>query len=122
VAIDRPLETAIQHQRSGQLDEAEAAYRQALDLRPNDPEVLRRLGMLYAGSGRSEPAVRYLSRAAEAYVDLALRLAQDRELNAQASRAILARADRVFETAAVVDMLEDCLARILNEAESRDGR
>lgn len=48
----------------GELDEAEAKYREALDKRPDDPTALYNLGTLLRVSGRRDEALATLRRAA----------------------------------------------------------
>ena len=54
-----------QHYLDGEIDEAEAAYREALELRPNDPSALYHLGVLLRVTGRRDEAVDTLQRAAD---------------------------------------------------------
>ena len=48
----------------GEIEEAEAKYRQALHRRPDDPSALYNLGTLLRVSGRGEEALRVLRKAA----------------------------------------------------------
>jgi tetratricopeptide (TPR) repeat protein len=48
----------------GEIEEAEAKYRQALKRRPDDPSALYNLGTLLRVSGRGEEALRVLRKAA----------------------------------------------------------
>jgi len=48
----------------GEIEDAEAKYRQALERRPDDPSALYNLGTLLRVSGRSEEALRVLRKAA----------------------------------------------------------
>jgi tetratricopeptide (TPR) repeat protein len=49
---------------AGQLDEAEALYRQALAVAPDEAEIAHRLGLLALGRDRSEEAVHWFRQAA----------------------------------------------------------
>lgn len=52
-------------QRSGRVEEAEAAFRRALELQPERPETLANLGILQAERGKVEQAITTLRRAVE---------------------------------------------------------
>ncbi|MGQ9837221.1 MAG: tetratricopeptide repeat protein [Cyanobacteriota bacterium] len=57
------LEAATQWHQSGNLQQAEAAYRQVLSLQPNQPDALHLLGILYYQTGRLEEALAAISEA-----------------------------------------------------------
>ena len=54
----------VQRHQAGALEEAEAAYRQALALRPNDADCLDMMGILAHQTGRGDLAVRHFRKAA----------------------------------------------------------
>ena len=54
----------VQRHQAGALAEAEAAYRQALSLRPNDTDFLDMMGILAHQTGRGDLAVRHFRKAA----------------------------------------------------------
>jgi len=60
---DHLLSTALQHHQSGQLQEAEKAYRAVLDLEPNHPDALHLLGVLAHQVGQSAVAVQLIHQA-----------------------------------------------------------
>jgi tetratricopeptide (TPR) repeat protein len=51
--------------QEGEIEEAEACYRRALDLRPNHPATLYHLGVLLRVSGRRKEAIEALKKAAK---------------------------------------------------------
>lgn len=57
------FQTALAHHQAGRLAEAEAMYRQILASQPQHADTLHLLGVLAAGSGRSEEGVTLISRA-----------------------------------------------------------
>lgn len=60
--LERALDTAIGLHQAGHLSEAEAAYRQLLQIVPDTPEIHNNLGCLYSDQGRLQEAVQsYLS-------------------------------------------------------------
>jgi predicted O-linked N-acetylglucosamine transferase (SPINDLY family) len=54
---------AVQHHREGRLTEAEAAYRRAIALRPDEGDAIQMLGVLIAQSGRLEEGVEVIRKA-----------------------------------------------------------
>jgi tetratricopeptide (TPR) repeat protein len=63
--VDSWLEQGRAHQQSGRLEEAEAAYRQALDLSPHHAETLHLLGLVTYRQHRLPEALDYLRAAIE---------------------------------------------------------
>ncbi len=63
--VDAWLEQGRRHQQAGQLIEAEAAYRQALDLSPQHAETLHLLGLVTYRQQRLEESLKYLHAAVE---------------------------------------------------------
>ncbi|MCJ2541945.1 tetratricopeptide repeat protein [Thermostichus vulcanus] len=57
------FQAATQWHQSGELQQAEAAYRQVLSLKPDQPDVLHLLGILYYQTGHLEEAVALISQA-----------------------------------------------------------
>jgi protein O-GlcNAc transferase len=57
------FQAATQWHQSGELQQAEAAYRQVLSLQPDQPDALHLLGILYYQTGRLEEAVALISQA-----------------------------------------------------------
>jgi tetratricopeptide (TPR) repeat protein len=55
--FDRVVADAIAHHTAGRLDQAEAAYREALSLSPRHPAVTHNLGVLAAAQGRHLAAI-----------------------------------------------------------------
>lgn len=54
---------AVAHHEAGRLDQAEAAYREALSLSPNHAAVTHNLGVIAAAKGRTSEAVAYFDAA-----------------------------------------------------------
>jgi len=61
--ISNTLQMALEHHQSGQLAQAEALYRQILQLEPNHAEALHFLGVLAHQTGRNEFAVEVIGKA-----------------------------------------------------------
>jgi protein O-GlcNAc transferase len=61
--ISEALAVAVRYHRSGNLQQAEAIYRQILQADPNHADALQLLGVIAAQAGRFELAVQYISRA-----------------------------------------------------------
>ena len=57
------LRTAIEHHQTGRLLQAEAVYRQILQIAPNNPDALHLLGLIFHQAGKFETAVDLISRA-----------------------------------------------------------
>jgi len=68
-AMPEALASAQAHHHAGRLREAEALYRQVLDVSPSHPDALHLLGMIAYQVGRNELAVDYLHRALQARPD-----------------------------------------------------
>jgi predicted O-linked N-acetylglucosamine transferase (SPINDLY family) len=62
VTLEEALQTATGHFQAGRLAEAEAAYRQVLELDPANAVALRQLAALAAGARRFDEAAAYLER------------------------------------------------------------
>lgn len=63
VDLSGALDIALQLYLHGQLSEAEAVYRQVLEVRPNEPDALHMLGVVAHGAGDHRLAVRLITRA-----------------------------------------------------------
>jgi predicted O-linked N-acetylglucosamine transferase (SPINDLY family) len=61
--IPEALTLALQHHQAGRLQQAEALYRQILQVAPDHPEVLHRLGVLAHQRGEHAVAVRLIQQA-----------------------------------------------------------
>lgn len=61
---DEHLTAGAEAYRRGELDEAEAAFQQALEVRPEDPSALYQLGVLHRVRGQGEEALAFWRRAA----------------------------------------------------------
>jgi predicted O-linked N-acetylglucosamine transferase (SPINDLY family) len=57
------LHSGLAHHRAGRLGDAEAAYRQVLSQRPNNPDALHLLGVLIHQAGRNDEAALMVERA-----------------------------------------------------------
>jgi predicted O-linked N-acetylglucosamine transferase (SPINDLY family) len=57
------LQQAQQHHQSGRLDQAEALYRQILQVAPEHPDVLHLLGLIAHQLGQQERAISYMQQA-----------------------------------------------------------
>jgi tetratricopeptide (TPR) repeat protein len=64
-SVDAWLEQGRRHQQAGQLIDAEAAYRQALDLAPQHAETLHLLGLVMYRQQRLAESLEYLQAAVE---------------------------------------------------------
>jgi protein O-GlcNAc transferase len=62
-SISEALALAIQHHQNGRLQVAEQAYRQILQMEPNQPDALHLLGVMASQLGKHEAAVEYIGRA-----------------------------------------------------------
>ncbi len=62
-SISELLQTAIRHQQSGRLPQAEACCRQVLQTAPNHPDALHLLGLIAYQVGKNAIAVELLNRA-----------------------------------------------------------
>ncbi len=63
VSMDQTLQAAIQHHQAGRLPQAEALYRQVIQVEPNNAEAYRLLGILANQAGNGPMAVQLLQRA-----------------------------------------------------------
>jgi tetratricopeptide (TPR) repeat protein len=61
--IPEILQTALQHHQAGRLPEAEALYRQVLQVQPDQPTALHYLGVIAHQIGKHEAAVQYIAQA-----------------------------------------------------------
>ena len=71
------LQQALEHHRAGRFPQAEALYRQILEVRPDHPDTLNFLGMLAHQVGKSEIAVKLIGRVLNSrpdYVDAHINL------------------------------------------------
>ncbi|MFS8823059.1 tetratricopeptide repeat protein [Synechococcus sp. W60.2] len=64
-ALIATLEAATRHHQAGDLQQAEAAYRQVLALQPDQPEALHFLGILCYQTGRLEEAAAHMTKATQ---------------------------------------------------------
>jgi len=64
-ALIATLEAATRHHQAGELQQAEAAYRQVLALQPDQPEALHFLGILCYQTGRLEEAAAHMAKATQ---------------------------------------------------------
>ncbi|WP_319525217.1 tetratricopeptide repeat protein [uncultured Desulfosarcina sp.] len=56
------LRTAVEYQRGGDFDEARKWLHKALEISPNHPDVLRRLGLLEVDAGKPDDAIRIIQK------------------------------------------------------------
>lgn len=63
MSFDVFFQNAVQLHQSGKLDEAEAAYRQLLDISPENTDLLYLLGMIAVQKGAYEAGINYLYQA-----------------------------------------------------------
>jgi len=66
MSIEQAMGFALRHHQSGNLDVAEAVYRQVLGFQPDHPESLHLLGVIALQRGRLQEAVTLISRAVKA--------------------------------------------------------
>ena len=62
-SLQELLQTGLGHHQAGHLPQAEAAYRQVLQMAPDHPDALYLCGLAVHESGRSEAAVERIARA-----------------------------------------------------------
>ncbi len=62
-SLEHAIDVAVQHHTSGQLAQAEAAYRKILQVDPKQPVALHLLGVIAHQLGRKEDAVELISQA-----------------------------------------------------------
>ena len=62
-SINEAVALAIEHQKAGRLQEAEALYRQILQVHPHHPDALHLLGMVAYQVGKYEIALDFVSQA-----------------------------------------------------------
>src|SRR5581483_3929963 len=63
---DTTLQQAIAAHKAGRLEEADAAYREVLELAPNNPDALHFMGLLRFQSGDPAAAVQLIGRSLNA--------------------------------------------------------
>jgi tetratricopeptide (TPR) repeat protein len=61
--FDQLVADAIAHHKAGRLDQAEAAYRDALDIAPGHTAITHNLGVVAAAQGRHRSAIGYFDEA-----------------------------------------------------------
>jgi predicted TPR repeat methyltransferase/Flp pilus assembly protein TadD len=61
--ISQAIQTGLQHHWAGRLPEAEAIYRQVLEVDPNNADVLNSLGIIAYQVGKHEKAIELIDRA-----------------------------------------------------------
>ncbi len=64
------VQAALNHQRDGRLDKAEALYRKILNKVPDHPDALHMLGAIANDRGRPERGVQLILKALQAYPDM----------------------------------------------------
>lgn len=57
------LENALEHHRAGQLEQAKSLYLQILQKKPNHPDALHLLGLIYSQQGQHEQAISLINQA-----------------------------------------------------------
>jgi len=62
-SLQELLQTGLCHHQAGRLSQAEAAYRQILQVAPDQPDALHLLGMVVNQAGQNELAVELISKA-----------------------------------------------------------
>jgi len=63
ISLQEALRTAIKHHQAGQLTQAEAIYRQILQVQPEQPDALHLLGVIAHQVGQHEAAVEMIGKA-----------------------------------------------------------
>ncbi|MES2354466.1 MAG: tetratricopeptide repeat protein [Pseudomonadota bacterium] len=83
-----PLQDALAHHQAGRLPEAEAIYRQILQMQPNDADAHHLLGVIAIQVGKSEVAIELIGKALklrpdfpEAYINLGNALSDQNRLD-----------------------------------------
>jgi len=66
MSVRQTLGAALAHHQAGRLREADALYRQVLQLQPSNPDALHLLGMIACQTGEHETAVALINRAISA--------------------------------------------------------
>jgi len=61
--IAEALDAAVRHHQAGRAAQAEAIYRQILDVEPDQPDALHLLGVVYSQRGDPATAIDYIGRA-----------------------------------------------------------
>ena len=62
-SIPHAIQAALVHHQAGRLPQAEAIYRQILQVAPNSPDALHFLGVIAYQMGKNEVAVELISKA-----------------------------------------------------------
>src|SRR5450759_1919559 len=62
-SIPEAIQAALEHHQAGRLPQAEALYRQVLQVAPNHPDALHMLGVIARQNGKYETAVELISKA-----------------------------------------------------------
>lgn len=70
-SLEQSLQKAVQHHQAGRLSEAEALYRQVLQLEPNQPVALNLLGVVALQVGNAEAAIELMSKSVHIQPDYA---------------------------------------------------
>jgi tetratricopeptide (TPR) repeat protein len=63
VNINKAIQLAFEHHRSGNLQQAESLYRKILKRQPRNSEILHMLGVLYSDSRNYDAAIQYIKKA-----------------------------------------------------------
>ena len=63
MSISETLQKALKHHQKGELQQAEAIYRQVLQLEPNNADALHLLGMIAYRAGKNETAIELIEKA-----------------------------------------------------------
>src|SRR4051794_7472346 len=66
LSLQQAIALGLQHHQSGQLQQAEAIYRQVLQQQPNQPDALHLLGVIAQQVGRYDVAIDLIGRAISA--------------------------------------------------------
>ena len=69
--INKAIQSALEHHRAGNLQQAELIYRNILKKRPNDIDALHLLGVLRHQLGDYDSAIKYIRKAIELDADFA---------------------------------------------------